>query len=146
MRVKDASLGLNHAHGAIEGLNGEELALAIGHDGGELQANILGVHLSGEAVADALLGIGGDLDAITGSGQVTDCLAFLLLSPQATADEVHGDWVGLIVGDSNNRLGRVTIDELDAKDLRRREGSLSRNSVRLGFFRGLLSILNIRNG
>jgi len=86
------------------------------------------VHLGREAVADALLGIGRDLDAVTSGSQVTDCLALLLHGPQATADEVHGDRVGLFIGKSDERLGRVTVDELHTKDFRGREGCLRTDS------------------
>lgn len=141
--VEDASLGLHHAHSAIEGLDGEKLALAVRQDGSDVQTEILGVHLGREAVADALLGIGRDLDAVTSGSQVTDCLALLLHSPQATTNEVHGDRVGLVIGESDERLGRVTVNELHTEDLRRGEGCLRTNSEGPVLL-NLLSILSTR--
>ena len=141
--VEDAGLGLDNAHGAIEGLNVEEVTLAVRHDSGKVQTQILGVHLGGEAVADALLGVGGDLNAVAGGSQVTDRLAVLLRSPQATADKVHGDWVGLIVGECDKSLGRVTIDQLDAEDLRSGERRLSGHGKGGDLLSNLFSILHI---
>lgn len=143
MGVEDAGLRLDNAHGAIEGLNVEEVALAVRHDSGKVQTEILGVHLSGEAVADALLGVGGDLNAVTRGSQVADRLALLLRSPQATADKVHGNWVRFIVGECDKSLGRVTIDQLDAKDLRSGERRLSSDSKAGNLLSSLFGILHI---
>lgn len=125
LRVEDAGLRFHHAHSAIEGLNGEELALAVRQNGGQVQTEVLGVHLSGEAVADALLLTRGDLDAIARGSQVTDNLALFIETPQAASDEVHGDGIGLVVREIDQRLGRVTVDELHAEDLGGRERGLS---------------------
>lgn len=122
--VEDARLGLDDAHGAIEGLNGEELALAIRQNSGDVQTNILGVHLGREAVRDGLLLAGGNLGAIASGSQVANHLAFLIQSPQAASEEVYSDGVRLIVGDGDQSFGRTTIDKLDAKDLRGGERSL----------------------
>jgi hypothetical protein len=126
--VEDASLGLHDAHGAIEGLNGEKLALTVRQNGGNVQTNILGVHLGREAVGDGLLRAGRDLNAIASGSQVADDLAVLLKVPQAASEEVHGDGACFVVGDGDQRFGRTTIDELDAKDLRGGERSLGSDS------------------
>lgn len=142
MGVKDAGVGLNHAHSAIEGLDGGELALAVRQDGGDAQTDVLGVHFSGEAVADALLGARGDLDAIASGSQVTDDLALLLEVPEATSEEVHGDGVRLIVDEVDHSLGRVAVHELDSEDLRGRERNLRLN-LESDFGLNLLGILMI---
>lgn len=128
MGIEDASLGLHDAHGAIEGLNGEKLALTVRQNGGNVQTNILGVHLGREAVGDGLLRSSGNLDAIASGSQVANNLAVLLEIPEAASEEVHSDGVGLVVRDGDERFGRTTIDELNAKDLRGGERSLSRDS------------------
>lgn len=142
MGVEDAGLRLHHAHSAIEGLDGEEVTLAVGHDGRDVQTEVHRVHLSREAVADALLGVRGDLNTVTSGGQVANILALLIETPEASSKEVDGNRVRFIVGEGNQRLGRVTVNELHTKDLRGRERGLSRDgeseSLRLC---NLLSIL-----
>lgn len=133
--VKDAGLGLNHAHSAIEGVNGEKLALVVSQNGGQVQTKILRVHLGGEAIADALLLSSGDLDGIARGGQVTDHLALLSEVPQAASKEVHRDGIGLVVCECDQSLSRVTVDKLDAEDLRSRERRL-----RLDIEAGCLSL------
>lgn len=142
MRVENAGVGLNNADCAIVGSDGEEVALAVRDDGRESHQEILGVHLGGKAVANGLLLTGRDLDTVANGGQVADDLGLIIRVPQASTDEVHGDWVRLIVGDGNQCLGRVTVDKLDAEDLGSREGSLGSDSQADSlWFRGLLSIL-----
>lgn len=101
-----------------------QTALTVRDNGGKSQLEILGVHLGGEAIADCLLLASGNLDSITGSRQVADDLGLVIGVPKATADEVHRDRVRLIVGDGDQRLGRVTVDKLDTEDLGSRERSL----------------------
>jgi len=126
--VEDASLGLHNAHGAIEGLNGEKLALTVRQNGGNVQTKILGVHFGGEAIRDSLLLASGNLNTIAGGSQVANNLALLLQVPKATSKEVDSDWVRLVVDDRNQSLSWTTIDELNAKDLGGRERSLSLDS------------------
>lgn len=140
--VEDAGLRLHHAHSAIEGLDGEEVALAVRHDGRDVQTDIHWVHLGREAVADALLRLRGDLDTVTGGGQVANILALLVETPQAATHEVDGNRVGLIIGESDQRLGRVTVDELHTEDLGGRERGLCRDGKTESLsLRNLLGIL-----
>lgn len=121
------------------------MTLAVGHDGRNVETNIHWVHLSREAVADALLRVRGDLDTVTGGGQVANVLALLVEAPQAAPNEVDGDRVWLIVSESDQRLGRVTVDELYAEDLGGRERSLGRDSESESLsLRNLLSILHAK--
>lgn len=101
-----------------------QAALAVRNNGGKSQLEILGVHLGGEAIADCLLLASGNLNSITSSRQVADNLGLVTRVPKATADEVHRDRVRLIIGDGDQRLGRVTVDKLDTEDLGSRERSL----------------------
>ena len=128
MGIEDAGLGFHDAHGAIEGLNGEELALAVRQNGGNVQTKFLGVHLGCEAIRDGLLLASGNLDAIAGGSQVANNLALLLQVPKATSEEVDSDRVRLVVNDRDQSLGWTTIDKLDAKDLGGRERSLGLDS------------------
>lgn len=100
------------------------------------------MHFGGEAVADALLLASGDLDGVARGGQVTDHLARLVEVPQAASKEVHGDWIGLIVGERDKSLGRVTVNKLDAEDLGSRERGFSLDieagSLRLSNLLGVL--------
>lgn len=96
------------------------------------------MHLGGEAVADTLFLASGNLDCIARGSQVTDHLARLLEVPQAASKEVHGDRAGLIVRESDESLGRVTVDKLDAEDLRSRERGFS-----LDIEAGSLSLSNL---
>ena len=79
------------------------------------------MHLSGEAVADCLLLASGNLNGITSSSQVADNLRLVFSVSKATPDKVHRDRIRLIVGDGDQRLGRVTVDKLDTEDLGSRE-------------------------
>lgn len=144
--VEDAGLRLHHAHGAIEGLKGEGLTLTVRDDDSEVQTEILRVHLSREVVADALLLTRRNLNAIPRSRQVADSLALLLEIPQTTSNQLHGNGVGLVVRDVDQRLGWTTIDELDTEDLRGREGSLRLDGdIPSLCLRGLLGILFTNN-
>lgn len=122
--VEDAGIRLHDANGAIVGNDRNQAALAVRNNGGKSQLEILGVHLGGEAIADCLLLASGNLNSITSSRQVADNLGLVTRVPKATADEVHRDRVRLIVGDGDQRLGRVTVDKLDTEDLGSRERSL----------------------
>jgi hypothetical protein len=139
--IEDAGIRLNNADSAIVGSDSEETAFAIGENGRQSQLKVLGVHLGGEAVADRLLGSGGDLDTVASSGQVASNLGLVLGVAKTTSNKVHSHRVRLIVGDGDQCLGRVTVDKLNAKDLRSRERRLRRDSQDRGLCFSLLSIL-----
>lgn len=120
----------------------EESTFAVREDGRQGKLEVLGMHLGGEAVADRLLGPGGDLDTITGGSQVAGDLGLILGVTKSTANKIDGNRVRLIVGDGDQRLGRVAIDKLNAKNLRGWEGSLRRNGKNRGLCFSLFSILN----
>ena len=100
------------------------------------------MHLGGKAVADAFLRARGNLNAIASGSEITNHFALFLKIPQATSHEIDGDRVWLVICEGNQRLGWMTIDELDTEDLRGGKGSFSRNSEFYSLrFRNLLSIL-----
>lgn len=134
LRVKDAGLRLNNADSAVVGVESEEVAIGIRDDGSEGEQQILGVHFGGEAVADALLLTGRDLNAVTVRSQVANNLAaFSFNCRQGTTNEVHSHGRFLLIGESDQRLGRVAIDKLDTEDLGGREGGVGRDRKQLGF-------------
>jgi hypothetical protein len=126
--IEEAGLGLDHADGAIVGIDGEELSFAVGNDGSDGESQVLRVHFSGEAVANTLLLASGDLNAISSGSQVTNNLALFIESRQRSSDEVDGHRSSFFIGKSDQCLGRVTIDKLNAEDLGSWEGSLRRYS------------------
>lgn len=81
------------------------------------------MHVGGEAEGQALLLSRGNLDGILVGGQVANDARrrSWIRSPQAATDELNGDWVGLFVGEGEDGLGLLAIDQLDAKDLSIRE-------------------------
>lgn len=143
--VEDAGIRLHDANGAIVGKSRKQAALAVRNNGRKSHLEILGVHLSGEAVADCLLLASGNFDSITSSSQVADDLGLIIGFPKATADKVHRDRVRLIIGDGDQRLGRVTVDKLDTEDLGSRERGLSRDSQSGNLCFSILSILQVQN-
>ena len=120
--VKDAGGGLDDGDGLVVGGNGEEVVLLVLDHGDELQTEVLGVHLGGEAIGQRLLLAGGDLQAIALAGEVAQDLSLVaLVLDQRAADNGDGDGLGLLVVDGQAGLGRVAVDQLDAEDLRLRE-------------------------
>ena len=143
--VEDAGIRLHDANGAIVGKNRKQAALAVRNNGRKSHLEILGVHLGGEAIADCLLLASGNFDSITSSSQVADNLGLIIGFPKATADKVHRDRVRLIIGDGDQRLGRVTVDKLDTEDLGSRERGLGRDSQSGNPCFSILSILQVQN-
>lgn len=103
------------------------------------------MHFSREAVADGFFRSGGDLDAVASGSQITSNLSLVFGVAKTTADKVYSDRVRLIVGDGDQCLGRVTIDKLDAKNLRSWERCLGGNSENGGLCFSLRSILHIQS-
>lgn len=140
MGIEDAGLGLDHADGAIVGINSEELSLAVGNDGSDGESQVLRVHFGGEAVANALLLASGNLKTISGGSQVANNLALFIESRQRSTDEVDGHRSRFVIGESDQCLCWVTVDKLNAEDLGSREGCLRRHSELLDLG-GVLRIL-----
>lgn len=71
LRIKYARIGLDDRNSAIEGLQGVE-GICRADDGGQIESQILRVHVRLEAVGQALLLARSDLDSILDRGQVAD--------------------------------------------------------------------------
>ena len=102
--------------------------LLIRHDGKQLQHQILGVQLRREKVLHRLRLARGDGDVVPRRREVPhDPLlrAFLRAAGwrvQAAADERDADVRGFVVGEGEQGLRRLAVDELDAEDFGLREG------------------------
>jgi hypothetical protein len=100
----------------------EDLTLGVRDDGQEVDNNILGLHVQDERERQRLLLAGGDLDVVLDSGQVAKdtshrvcILRQWLCGGQRSAHEGKLDRLILVVGDLDDRLSGVPIDELDTK-------------------------------
>lgn len=146
LRIKDAGRRLNNADRFIVDGNSVEGILAVLQDGYELQAHILRVHLSAEAVGDGLRLARGDLDRVALGSQVAeDVRLWASILDERAANDGNANWLGLVVCDVDNGLGCVPIDELDTENLRLREfgGDGDLQVGRLGRFGNLLDVLNL---
>lgn len=122
--VEEAGGSLNDSGGAIENGKGEDVALSVGDDSHEVDLHILRLHVLRERVRD-LLGLASrNLEVVLGGGQVAqDALVGrgvggkLLGGVKSTGEEGEGEGGGLAVGDGDEGLGRVAVDELDAEDV-----------------------------
>lgn len=117
LRVEDAGVWFDDGDCSIESWEGEESILRA-HDGGQVQSQILWVHVGGEAERQALLLARRYLDSILVGCQVANNARRRggIRSPQTAPDELDGNWVGLFIGERENRLGLLAIDQLDAED------------------------------
>lgn len=96
-----------------------EHASVVLEDGGQVEGQVLGVHLGSEAVGGSLLLASRNQKVVLAESQVADSLG----AHKGTADEAKVNGGSLMVGDGQDGVGRVAVDELDTKDLRVREGN-----------------------
>ena len=122
MRVEPANGSLDNADGLVVNLAGVDLTGGALEHGGEVQAQVLGVHLGREGVGEGLLLAGGDADAELLGGEVPEDLGLVGLGGERAADDQDLDGLGLLVVDIEDGAGGVPVDELDAKDLCLGEG------------------------
>jgi len=71
LRVEDAGVGLDDRNSAIEGLQSIE-SVVRANDSGQVQAQVLRVHVCRESVWETLLLTSWNLDGILSSCQVSD--------------------------------------------------------------------------
>lgn len=102
-------------------------ASVVLEDGGQVEGQVLGVHLGSEAVGGSLLLASRDQKVVLAEGQVADSLG----ADEGTTNEAKVDRGSLMVGDGQNGVGRVAIDKLHAEDFRVREGNRD-GDVQLG--------------
>lgn len=107
-------------------------------DGSQVEGQVLGVHVDSETVGGSLLLAGRDQEVVLGGGQA----AVGSLVQERTTDDVKVDGGGLMVGDGQNSVGRMSIDELDTEDLGIREGNRD-SDIQLGslLYIGVLNLL-----
>jgi hypothetical protein len=122
LRVEPANGSLDNADGLVVNLAGVDLTGGALEHGGEVQAQVLGVHLGREGVGEGLLLAGGDADAVFLGGEVLEDLGLVGLGGERAADDQDLDGLGLLVVDIEDGAGGVAVDELDAKDLCLGEG------------------------
>lgn len=121
LRVEDAGRRLNNANRLVICRKGIEGILVVLDNGNELETHILGVHLGGEGVRDGFGLAGGDLGGVAGSGQVAQDDRLRTILNQGAANDRDTDGLRLLVGDGEDSLSLVAIDQLDAEDLGLRE-------------------------
>jgi hypothetical protein len=116
--VEDAGRRLNDGDSLVVYRHGEESALVVLENGDEVQAHILGVHIGTEAIRDSLLCTGGDLNVELLCSQVAQnlCIGGGILH-QRTTNDGNTDGLWLVVGDGEDSLGGMSVDELHAEDL-----------------------------
>jgi hypothetical protein len=130
LRVKPGQRCLNDADSLVVDLLGVDLASCALQHGGDVQAQVLRVHLGRERVGESLFLASGDGDAIALGGQVAQDSGNLRRAgdidgsgKRATNDQ-DLDGLGLLVVDIEDGAGRAAVDELNAKDFCVREGGL----------------------
>lgn len=134
MRIKNTGIRFHDRDRLIERLDRNRGALILrrSQNDGEIQLQFLRLQLRREFVADALALPGRDLDAVARGGQVADDAGAVLRGgggevgggggPEGAADEDDGYGFGLFVGDGEDGLGGLAVDELDAEDFGGGEG------------------------
>ena len=122
LRVEDAGGPLDDRDGLVIGGDSEDGVLRVPQDSDKLEAKVLGVQLGGESIRHGLLCASGDLNGVLLGSEVADNLrlAVGLLKKGATND-AHTNGLGFGVGDGQTSFGGMTVDELDAENLRLRE-------------------------
>jgi hypothetical protein len=130
LRVEPAHVSLNNADSLVVDLAGVDLAGGGLEHGGEVQAQVLRVHLGCERVGESLVLAGRDGDAIALGGQVAQDGRDLRRagdidgSGERATDDQDLDGFGFLVVDVEDGAGGVAVDELDTEDLCLREGGL----------------------
>jgi hypothetical protein len=130
LRVEPGHGRLDNADSLVVDLTSVDLARGALQHGGEVQAQVLRVHLSRERVSEGLVLASGDGDTITLGSQVAQDGGDLRRAGdidggrEGSADDQDGDGFGFLVVDVEDGAGGVAVDELDAEDLCLREGGL----------------------
>jgi hypothetical protein len=117
LRVEPADGSLNNADGLVVDLASVDLAGGALEHGGEVQAQVLGVHLGRERVGESLLLACRDADAVFLRGEVLEDLGLVGLGGERAADNHDLDGLSLLVVDIEDGAGGVAVDELDTEDL-----------------------------
>lgn len=118
LRVEETRGSLNNRNGAIEGRVDVGHAELVLENSSQVEGQVLRVHVDSEAVGGSLLLAGRDQEVVLGGSQA----AVGSLVQERATDDVQVDRGGLVVGDGQDSVGRMSINELDTEDLRVREG------------------------
>lgn len=125
LRVKEAGGGLDNGSLAIVSGDLEDVALFVGEDGQQTQANILRHHVEGKRVRDRLGLAGLDLQAVLHGREVAhdalvggSALGQVVGGPQSAIGKDDLDGVVLLVGDLDQSGRGSAVDQLDAQDVR----------------------------
>lgn len=142
MRIEEARGSLNNRDSAVESRVDVVHTRLVLEDSSQVEGQVLGVHVDSETVGGSLLLTGRDQEVVLGGGQAAVTVG--PLAEERTTDVVKADGGGLMVGDGQNSVGRMSINELDTEDLRVRERNRD-GDVQFG---GLLDIgiLNLLYG
>lgn len=128
LRVEEAHRSLDDAYSLIVDLLGVYFALCALEYSRNAQRKILRVHLGRESVGQALALASWDGDAVARGGEVAQDDGWvgsawhILRREEGTANDKDGDRLWLGVVHIEDCTGRVTIDQLDTKDLSVGEG------------------------
>jgi hypothetical protein len=131
LRVEPAHGSLDDTDSLVVDLASVDLAGGGLEHGGDVQAQVLRVHLSRERVGESLVLAGRDGDAIALGGQVAQNGRDLGRagdidgSGEGATNDQNLDGLGFLVVDVEDGAGGVAVDELDAEDLCLREGGLN---------------------
>lgn len=144
LRVEEAHGSLNNRDSAVESRVGVQHAGVVLEDGGQVEGQVLGMHFGSKAVGGSLLLASRNQKVVLAESQVADSLG----AHKGTANEAQVNRSSLMVGDGQDGVGRVAIDELDTEDLRvgerNRDGDVQSGSLLdiriLNLFYGLGSL------
>lgn len=145
LRVEQASGPLNNGDSLVVGGDSKDGVLRVPQDSPELKTEISGVKVGGESVGHGLLGPSRDLNGVLLRSKVAHNLGLAIdfLRERAT-NNAHTNWLGLVVGDGQTGLGGMTVNQLDAEDLRLRErGRYLDIQVRCLDFGDFFHVLNL---
>lgn len=124
LRVEEAGGGLDNGRRAVVSRDLEDVALFVGEDGEETQANVLRRHVEGEGVGNRLCLAGLNLQAVLHRRQVAhdslvdgSVLGQVRGGPQSAIGKDNLDGFVLLVGDLDQRSRGAAINQLDAQDV-----------------------------
>lgn len=121
LRIEEAGGSLDNTDGLVVDLLGEDCTLYIREHGSQVESQVLGVHLGCEAVGQSLLLASWDRDVVACGSQIADNLRWNRSAwntdggHERAANKEEVDRAGLMVGNGQNGLSRVSVDELHTK-------------------------------
>jgi hypothetical protein len=134
LRIKEASRSLNDTNSLIESLNLINRARLTSHHRNDIESQILGVEISGEAERQRLLLPSRNLNIVSCVGEIADNgsrgmtpSSQWLESGQCASNDGDIDRLGLVVGEIEEGLCRVPIYKLASEDFRLWEGGRDRD-------------------